>query len=93
MLTEAQATDTAEDRSIDRSSAATNCPRPCGIGPVGWLGAGLPGAVDARSGHATAQQQAKIETRQAEEAATGQKKRGRKPKAAKTAADATPRRM
>ena len=36
---------------------------------------------------ATAQQQAKIETRQAEEAATGQKKRGRKPKAPEAAAD------
>jgi hypothetical protein len=38
---------------------------------------------------ATAQQQAKIEARQAEEAATGQKKRGRKPKAAEAAVDAT----
>jgi hypothetical protein len=38
---------------------------------------------------ATEQQQAKIETRQAEEAATGQKKRGRKPKAPTAAADGT----
>jgi transposase len=38
---------------------------------------------------AVAQQQAKVEARQAEEAATGQKKRGRKPKAAEAAAEAT----
>ncbi|MEK7760989.1 MAG: transposase, partial [Nitrospirota bacterium] len=36
---------------------------------------------------ATAQQQAKLEMRQAEETATGQKKRGRKPKAPEAAAD------
>ena len=38
---------------------------------------------------ATAQQQAKLEARQADEAATGRKKRGRKPKAAEAAADVT----
>jgi transposase len=38
---------------------------------------------------AVAPQQAKIEARQAEEAATGQKKRGRKPQAAEAAAEAT----
>jgi hypothetical protein len=38
---------------------------------------------------AVAQQQAKVEARQAEEAATGQKKRGRKPRAPEAAADAT----
>ena len=38
---------------------------------------------------AAVQQQAKSEGRQAEEAATGQRKRGRKPKAPQTAGDAT----
>ena len=90
MLTEAQATDTAEDRQYgsercgdelpealrDRTSRLTRL-RACQE------------RLEREAADATAQQQAKIETRRAEEAATGQKKRGRKPKAAKTAADGT----
>ena len=90
MLTEAQATDTAEDRQYgsercgdelpealrDRTSRLTRL-RACQE------------RLEREAADATAQQQAKIETRRAKEAATGQKKRGRKPKAAKTAADGT----
>ena len=45
--------------------------------------------LEHEAAEATAQQQAKIEGRQAEETATGQKKRGRKPKAPEAAAGAT----
>lgn len=45
--------------------------------------------LEREAAEATAQQQATIEVRQAEETATGQKKRGRKPKAPEAAADAT----
>lgn len=43
--------------------------------------------LEQEAAEAVAQQQAKIEVRQAEEVATGQKKRGRKPKAPETAVD------
>ncbi|MEO8340244.1 MAG: hypothetical protein ABI604_11085 [Nitrospirota bacterium] len=88
MLTEAQATDAAEDRRYG--------PERCGDA--------LPEVVRDRKSRlarlqacqerltqeattATEPPQAKIETRQAEEAATGQKKRGRNPKAPEAAAD------
>lgn len=45
--------------------------------------------LEREAAEAVAQQQAKLEVRQAEETATGQKKRGRKPKAPEAAADAT----
>lgn len=90
MLTEAQATDADEDRQYgaarcgdelpealrDRTSRLTRL-RACQE------------RLEREAADATAQQQAKIETRRAEEAATGQKKRGRKPKAAEAAADST----
>ena len=83
MLAEAQAVDNAEDRRY---------------GPD-QRGDELPEALRHRTSRlarlkreateAAAQQQAKSEGRQAEEAATGQKKRGQKPKAPQTAVDAT----
>jgi hypothetical protein len=45
--------------------------------------------LEREAAEAVAQQQTKIEARQAEEAATGQKKRGRKPKAPEAAARPT----
>ena len=90
MLTEAQATDTAEDRRYGSEQCGDELPEALRhrTSRLTRLRA-CQERLEREAADATAQQQAKIETRRAEEAATGQKKRGRKPKAAKTAADGT----
>lgn len=73
---------------MDWSGAATTCPRSCGIGRGGGLGVqACQERVTQEAATAMGPQQAKIETRQAAEAATGQKKRGRNPNAPAAAAD------
>jgi len=88
MLTEAQATDAAEDRQYGPERCGDELPevlrdRKSRLARV----QACQERLTQEAATATAQQQAKIETRQAEEAATGQKKRGRKPKAPEAAAD------
>ena len=89
MLTEAQATDAAEDRPYGAELRGDELPE--GVRDRQSRLARLQACQERltqEAATATAQQQqAKIETRQAEEAATGQKKRGRKPKAPEAAAD------
>ena len=88
MLTEAQATDAAEDRQYGLERCGDELPE--GLRDRQSRLARLQACQERltqEAATATAQQQAKIETRQAEEAATGQKKRGRKPKAPEAAAD------
>ena len=88
MLTEAQATDAAEDRQYGPERCGNELPE--GLRDRQSRLARLQACQERltqEAATATAQQQAKIETRQAEEAATGQKKRGRKPKAPEAAAD------
>jgi transposase len=90
MLTEAQATDTDEDRRYGRERCGDELPealrdRPSRLARLQACQERL--AQEAAT--ATAQQQAKLEARQAEETATGQKKRGRKPKAPEAAVDVT----
>jgi transposase len=88
MLTEAQATDAAEDRQYGAELRGDELPE--GLRDRQSRLARLQACQERltqEAATATAQQQAKIETRQAEEAATGQKKRGRKPKAPEAAAD------
>jgi transposase len=90
MLTEAQATDAAEDRQYGLEQRGDELPE--ALRDRRSRQARLQACQERltqEAATATAQQQAKIETRQAEEAATGRKKRGRKPKAAEAAADAT----
>ncbi len=88
MLTEAQATDAAEDRQYGPARCGDELPevlrdRQSRLARLQACQERLTQAAAS----ATAQQQAKLETRQAEEAATGQRKRGRKPKAPEAAAD------
>jgi len=88
MLTEAQATDAAEDRQYGPERCGDELPE--GLRDRQSRLARLQACQERltqEAATATAQQQAKIETRQTEEAATGQKKRGRKPKAPEAAAD------
>jgi len=88
MLTEAQVTDAAEDRQYGQERCGDELPE--GLRDRKSRLARLQVCQERltqEAATATAQQQAKIETRQAEEAATGQKKRGRKPKAPEPAAD------
>ena len=88
MLTEAQVTDAAEDRQYGQERCGDELPE--GLRDRKSRLARLQVCQERltqEAATATAQQQAKIETRQAEEAATGQKKRGRKPKAPEAAAD------
>ena len=91
MLTEAQATDADEDRQYGPERCGDELPE--GVRDRQSRLARLQACQERltqEAATATAQQQAKIETRQAEEAATGQKKRGRKPKAPEAAADRMP---
>ena len=88
MLTEAQATDAAEDQQYGPERCGDEWPE--GLRDRQSRLARLQACQERltqEAATATAQQQAKLETRQAEEAATGQKKRGRKPKAPEAAAD------
>jgi len=88
MLTEAQATDAAEDRQYGPARRGDELPE--GLRDRRSRLARLQACQERltrEAAAAVAQQQAKIETRQAEEAATGQKKRGWKPKAPEAAAD------
>ena len=88
MLTEAQATDAAEDRQYGPERCGDELPKVLRDrqSRLARLQA-CQERLTQEAATATEQQQAKIETRQAEEAATGQKKRGRKPKAPEAAAD------
>jgi transposase len=88
MLTEAQATDAAEDRQYGAELRGDELPevlrdRQSRLARV----QACQERLTQEAATATAQQQAKIETRQAEEAATGQRKRGRKLKAPEAASD------
>ena len=88
MLTEAQATDTDEDRQYGPEQCGDELPealrdRQSRLARLQACQARL----TQEAATATAQQQATLEMRQAEETATGQKKRGRKPKAPEAAAD------
>ena len=88
MLTEAQATDADEDRQYGPERCGDELPE--GVRDRQSRLARLQACQERltqEAATATGQQQAKIETRQAEEAATGQKKRGRKPKAPEAVAD------
>jgi hypothetical protein len=88
MLTEAQATDAAEDQQYGPERCGDELPE--GLRDRQSRLARLQACQERltqEAATATAQQQAKLETRQAEEASTGQKKRGRKPKASEAAAD------
>ena len=86
MLTEAQVTDAAEDRQYGPERCGDELPE--GLRDRKSRLARLQACQERLTQEAaTAQQQAKLETRQAEETATGQKKRGRKPKAPEAAAD------
>jgi hypothetical protein len=90
MLAEAQAVDDAEDRRYGPDQRGDELPealrhRTSRLARLRECQARL----KREATEAAAQQQAKSEGRQAEEAATGQKKRGRKPKAPQTAVDAT----
>jgi len=88
MLTEAQATDAAEDRQYGPARCGDELPE--GVRDRKSRLARLQACQERltqEAATATAPQPAKIETRQAEAAATGQKKRGRKPKAPAAAAD------
>lgn len=90
MLAEAAATDAAEDHQYGPEQRGDELPE--GLRDRRSRLARLQ-ACQARltqeAAEAVAQQQAKWETRQAEEATTGQPKRGRKPKAPEAAADPT----
>ena len=88
MLTKAQATDAAEDRQYGPERCGDELPKVLRDrqSRLARLQA-CQERLTQEAATATEQQQAKIETRQAEEAATGQKKRGRKPKAPEAAAD------
>jgi transposase len=90
MLTEAQATDAAEDRQYGPEQRGDELPEALRErqSRLARLQA-CQERLEQEAASAVAQQQAKLEARQAEEAATGRKKRGRKPKAAEAAADAT----
>jgi len=90
MLAEAQATDAAEDRRFGPEQRGDELPEALRErrSRLARLKA-CQERLEREAAEAVAQQQAKLEARQAEEAATGQKKRGRKPKAAETAAEAT----
>jgi hypothetical protein len=90
MLTEAQATDADEDRQYGAERCGDELPEALRdrTSRLARLQA-CQERLEREAAEATAQQQAKIAARQAEEAATGQKKRGRKPKAAEAAADST----
>jgi len=88
MLTEAQATDAAADRQDGPARCGDELP--AGLRDRQRRLTRLQACQERltqEAATATAQQPAKIETRQAEEAATGQKKRGRNPKAPEAAAD------
>jgi len=88
MLTEAQATDAMEDQQYGPERCGDEWPE--GLRDRQSRLARLQACQERltqEAASATAQQQAKLETRQAEEAATGQKKRGRKPTAPEAAAD------
>jgi hypothetical protein len=90
MLTEAQATDAAEDRQYGSERCGDELPE--GLRDRQSRLARLQACQERltqEAATATVQQQAKVEARQAEEAAMGQKKRGRKPRAPEAAADAT----
>lgn len=90
MLTEAQATDAAEDRQDGPERCGDELPE--GLRDRQSRLARVQACQERLTQEATTateQQPVKIETRQAEEAATGQKKRGRKPKAPEAAADRT----
>jgi transposase len=88
MLTEAQATDTDEDRQDGSERCGDEWPEALRDRQrrLARLQA-CQERLTQEAATATAQQQAKLEMRQAEETATGQKKRGRKPKAPEAAAD------
>ena len=88
MLTEAQTTDEAEGRQYGPERCGDELPEVLRDrrSRLARLQA-CQERLEREATAATEQQQAKIETRQAEEAATGQKKRGRKPKAPEAAAD------
>ncbi len=89
MLAEAQAVDDAEDRLYGADQRGDELPEALRDrrSRLARLKA-CQERLEQEAAAALAQQQAKLETRQAEEAATGQKKRGRKPKAPQAAADA-----
>ncbi len=90
MLTEAQATDAAEDRLYGPAQRGDELPETLRDrrSRLARLQA-CQERLTQEAATATVQQQAKNKARQAEEAATGRKKRGRTPKAAEAAADAT----
>ena len=89
MLSEAQTADETEDRMYGAEQRGDElpeglCDRPSRRARLQACQARL----EQEAAEALAQQQSKLETRQAEEAETGHKKRGRKPKTLKTLADA-----
>lgn len=88
MLTEAQATDEAEDRQYGPAPRGDERPEAL-RDRRSWRARWQACQERLTRAAATGPQQAKIETRQAEEAATGQKKRGRKPTAPEAAAHVT----
>ncbi|MBI4001599.1 MAG: transposase, partial [Nitrospira defluvii] len=90
MLAEAQATDAAEDRLYGPEQRGDELPEALRdrTSRLARLKA-CQERLAQEAAEATAQQQAKVEARQVDEAATGQKKRGRKPKMSEAAADAT----
>jgi transposase len=82
MLTEAAATDAAEDRQYGPDQRGDELPEALRNRQSRLVRLqACQERLAQEASEATAQHQAKIEARQAEEAATGQKKRGRKPKA------------
>jgi hypothetical protein len=89
MLTEAQVADEAEDRVYGTELRGDELPE--GLrnrqGRLARLQA-CQARLEREATEAQAEQQAKLETRQTEEAATGQKTRGRKPKGLQATADA-----
>ena len=89
MLAEAQAADNAEDRLYGTDQRGDELPEALRDrrSRLARLKA-CQERLEREAAAALAQQQAKLETRQAEEAATGQKKRGRKPKVPQAVADA-----
>ena len=89
MLSEAQTVDDAEDRVYGAEQRGDELPE--GLRDRHSRRARLQACqarLEQEAAAALAQQQSKLETRQAEEAETGRKKRGRKPKAPKALADA-----
>ena len=90
MLADAQAADDAEDRLYGSDQRGDELPEALRdrTGRLARLRE-CQARLEHEAAEAVAQQQEKLEVRQAEEAATGQKTRGRKPKAPEAAVNAT----